>query len=106
MSLSTSASGVVTSAQLYGQQQLSRRGGGDAIFQVAPAEQRRRLGRRQADEPRTTWQMSDEELGTWAGLISIPMLGELDGTGAIDDPPEGFATWGDWRRHRWPPSIS
>lgn len=74
-------------------------------FELAPAEQRRRLDRRQAEEPHTTWQMSDEELGTWAGIISIPTLGELDGREPIDDPPEGFATWGDWRRHRWPPSI-
>lgn len=75
-------------------------------FEVAPAEQRRRLDRRHTEEPHTTWQMSDEELGTWAGTISIPTPGELAGSEPIDGPPEGFATWGDWRRHRWPPSIS
>lgn len=75
-------------------------------FELAPVEQRRRLDRRQAEEPHTTWQMSDEELATWAGFISIPPPGELDGSEPIDDPPEGFAKWDDWRRHRWPPAIS
>ncbi|RFU23072.1 ATP-binding protein [Geodermatophilus marinus] len=75
-------------------------------FEVTPAEQRGRLDRRQAEEPHTTWQMSDEELTRWAASISIPTPGELDGSEPIDDPPAGFATWDDWRRHRWPPAIS
>ncbi|MBD8868562.1 AAA family ATPase [Nocardioides donggukensis] len=74
-------------------------------FELTPAEQRRRLERRQAEAPHTTWQMSDEELATWAGTITVPTPGELDGSEPIDDPPEGFATWDDWRAHRWPPSV-
>ncbi|WP_433127134.1 AAA family ATPase [Micromonospora sp. CA-240977] len=31
---------------------------------------------------------------------------ELDGTEPIDEPPAGFATWSEWRAHRWPPSVS
>ena len=33
--------------------------------ELAREEQRRRLDRRQAEEPRTTWPMSDEELTRW-----------------------------------------
>ena len=74
-------------------------------FALTPEEQRRRLDRRQAEEPHTTWHMSDAELAAWAAIISVPTPGELDGTEAIDDPPAGFATWAQWRRHRWPASI-
>jgi predicted kinase len=72
-------------------------------FEVAPAEQRMRLDRRQAEAPHTTWPMSDEELAEWAAGIEIPTRGELDGSERIDDPPPGFATWDEWRGHRWPP---
>ncbi|HSN12619.1 MAG TPA: ATP-binding protein [Propionibacteriaceae bacterium] len=75
-------------------------------FELPPDEQRRRLDRRQAEEPHTTWHMSDEELATWAAIISVPTAGELDGTEPIDSPPDGFATWDAWRAHRWPPAIS
>jgi predicted kinase len=75
-------------------------------FELAPAEQRRRLDKRQAEAPDTTWPMSDEELAEWATRIEIPTPGELDGTEPIDDPPAGFATWHEWRTHRWPPSVS
>ncbi len=74
-------------------------------FDLPPAEQRRRLDRRQAEEPHTTWHMSDEELAEWAAIISVPTQGELDGSEPVDAPPAGFPTWEGWRRHRWPPSI-
>ncbi len=35
-----------------------------------------------------------------------PIGGRSDGSEPIDDPPAGFATWDEWRRHRWPPSVS
>jgi predicted kinase len=75
-------------------------------FALTPAEQRRRVDRRQAEAPDTTWPMSDQELAGWAASMEIPTPGELDGTEPIDDPPAGFATWSDWRRHRWPPSVA
>ena len=75
-------------------------------FELAPAEQRRRLDQRQAEAPHTTWPMSDEELAEWAAAIDIPTPGELDGSEPIDDPPAGFATWDEWRWQRWPPSVS
>jgi predicted kinase len=74
-------------------------------FELTPAEQRRRLDRRQAEEPHTTWCMTDEELVAWAATFSVPTTGELDGTEPIDQPPAGFASWDDWRGHRWPASI-
>ena len=75
-------------------------------YELAPTEQRRRLDQRHASEPHTTWHMSDEELATWAAAFDIPTPGELDGSEPVDDPPAGFATWDEWRRHRWPPSTS
>lgn len=75
-------------------------------FELTPAEQRQRLDRRHAHEPHTTWPMSDAELARWAAIISIPTPGELDGSEPVDDPPAGFATWDEWRRHRWTPAIA
>ena len=74
-------------------------------FELTPAEQRRRLDLRQAKAPHTTWPMSDEELAKWAAYVDIPTPGELDGSEPIDGPPAGFATWDEWRAHRWPPSV-
>ena len=75
-------------------------------FEVTLAEQRRRLDQRQAEAPHKTWPMSDEELAEWAATIQIPSPGELDGSEPAGDPPPGFATWDEWRSHRWPPSVS
>ena len=75
-------------------------------FALAPAEQVRRIAQRQAKAPHTTWTMSDEELLEWAATIDIPTPGELEGSEPIDDPPDGFATWDEWRGDRWPPSVS
>ena len=72
---------------------------------LPPAEQRGRLDRRHAEEPHTTWPMSDEELARWAATITIPTPGELDGSEPVDGPPAGFATWDEWRTHRWPASV-
>jgi predicted kinase len=74
-------------------------------FELTPAEQRRRVDRRQAEAPHTTWPMSDRELAEWAASIDVPTPGELDGSEPIDAPPGGFATWDEWRTHRWPPSV-
>ncbi len=75
-------------------------------FELTPAEQRRRLDQRQAEASHTTWRMSDEDLAAWSASIDIPTPGELGGTEPLDDPPSGFATWDEWRTHRWPPSVS
>jgi len=75
-------------------------------YEVPPVEQRRRLDQRQAAEPHTTWPMSEEELAEWAGIIQVPTQGELDGSEPIDDPPTGFASWEEWRAHRWAPAVA
>lgn len=72
---------------------------------LEPAEQRRRLDRRYADAPHTTWHMSGEDLAGWAARFTPPTPGELDGSEPLDDPPAGFATWAQWRAHRWPPAV-
>jgi predicted kinase len=75
-------------------------------FELTPAEQRNRLDQRLAEASQTTWDISDNELVVWAANIDIPTPGELDGSEPIDDPPAGFATWDEWRAHRWPPFIA
>lgn len=76
------------------------------LFDLPPAEQRRRLDRRQAEAPHTTWPISDQERDQWAGLFERPTSGELEGSEPIDEPPAGFANWDAWRADRWPPAIS
>ena len=74
-------------------------------FEVTPTEQRRRLDERLAELPHTTWPISAEELAEWTAIIDVPTPSELDGSEPVDDPPTGFATWDEWRRDRWPPSV-
>jgi predicted kinase len=74
-------------------------------FEVTPTEQRRRLDQRQSEAPHTTWPMSDEELAEWATRIDVPTPDELDGSEPVGAPPAGFATWDEWRAHRWPPRV-
>lgn len=74
-------------------------------FEVSTAEQRRRLDQRLADEPHTTWPISEEELAGWSDVMQIPTPAEVDCTEPIDGPPPGFGSWDRWRWNRWPPSI-
>jgi hypothetical protein len=74
--------------------------------ELDPTEQRRRLERRQAEAPHTTWVMSEEQLVAWAAAFDVPTPGELDGSDAVEAPPGGFTSWDEWRAWRWPPSVS
>lgn len=74
-------------------------------FELSPAEQRKRLDRRQAEAPHATWPVSDQEVAEWAAKIDIPTPGELDGSEPIGGPPSGFATWREWIAYRWPPAL-
>ncbi|HEY7625222.1 MAG TPA: ATP-binding protein [Candidatus Limnocylindria bacterium] len=65
-------------------------------------EQRSRLDQRLAAAPHETWPISDEELAEFATKFDIPGAAELDGTAPIGEPPDGFASWAEWRRRRWP----
>lgn len=68
-------------------------------------EQRRRLGRRLAEEPHTTWPISEAELASWADVFQRPTPEEVDGSEPIPAPPADFADWDAWRADRWPPAI-
>ena len=72
---------------------------------VDATEQRRRLDRRHAVAPGTTWTMSEDELIEWRHLFQIPTSGELDGSEPIDSPPTGFRSWDAWRARRWPARL-
>ena len=74
-------------------------------FELAPDEQRKRLDRRLVDARHETWPISDEELAEWAAKFDIPTAAELDGSEPVGQPPDGFANWDEWIRHRWPPSV-
>lgn len=74
-------------------------------FELAPDKQRNRLDRRLAEAPHETWPISDDELAFFAERFEIPSAAELEGTEPVDQPPEGFSDWGEWRRHRWPSSV-
>lgn len=75
-------------------------------FELTPAERRKRLDQRLAEAPYETWPISEQELTEWASKFDVPTAAELDGSEPIGDPPTGFATWGAWTEHRWPPSVS
>ena len=76
-----------------------------SYFELAPDEQRNRLDQRLAQAPHETWPISEDELAEFAVKFDIPSAAELDGSEPVDQPPDGFADWGAWRRHRWPPSA-
>ena len=75
-------------------------------FELATAEQRKRLEKRLTEAPHATWPISEQELSEWASKFDIPAPGELDGSEPIGDPPGGFTTWREWIAYRWPPSVS
>ena len=74
-------------------------------FELGPDERRSRLDRRLAEAPHETWPISDEELADFAANFDVPSAAELDGSEPIDRPPDGLASWAEWIRHRWPPSV-
>ena len=74
-------------------------------LELPPDEQWRRIDRRQAEEPHTTWPMSDDEVAAWTAAFEVPSPGEIDGSERVDPPPDGFTSWDAWRADRWPPSV-
>ena len=74
-------------------------------FELAPDEQRNRLDQRLAEAPHETWPISDEELAEFGMKFEVPSAAELDGSEPVGPPPDGFANWAAWTRHRWPPSV-
>ena len=76
-----------------------------SYFELDPDEQRNRLDQRLAEASHETWPISDKELAEFAVKFDIPTAAELDGSEPVGQPPDGFANWGEWSRHRWPPSV-
>ena len=74
-------------------------------LELSPDEQRRRLDRRQELEPHSTWPITEDDIAHWTTVFNVPTPGELDGSEPLDPPPAGFATWDEWRHHRWPASV-
>jgi len=70
-----------------------------------PVEQSARIHRRQREAPGSTWPMSEDELAAWATAFEMPTPGELDGSEPVHDAPAPFASWDDWRAHRWPSHV-
>lgn len=73
---------------------------------LTPEEQRRRIDRRQAEAPHTTWELPEEEVAAWTEMFQVPTPGEADGTEPVDPPPDGFASWDAWRHDRWPAALA
>jgi hypothetical protein len=93
---------VVIDFGLWGRDERSalRRAAADRVaavevryLELPPDEQWRRIHRRQAQEPHTTWPMPDAEVAAWTAGFDVPTAGEVDGTEPIDSPPNGFASW-------------
>jgi predicted kinase len=74
-------------------------------FELGSDEQRNRLDQRLAEAPHETWPISDEELAEFSAKFDVPSAAELDGSEPVGQPPDGFANWAEWARHRWPPSV-
>ena len=74
-------------------------------FELGSDEQRNRLDQRLAEAPHETWPISDEKLAEFAAKFDVPSAAELDGSEPVGQPPDGFANWAEWARHRWPPSV-
>jgi len=74
-------------------------------FELGPDDQRNRLDQRLAEAPHETWPICDEELAEFAAKFDVPSAAELDGSEPVGQPPDGFANWAEWARHRWPPSV-
>jgi predicted kinase len=75
-------------------------------FEVPADVQLSRLHQRLADEPHTTWPITDDDLSAYARTFQVPTPGELDGSEPLDDPPTGVSSWDEWRRQRWGPSVT
>jgi predicted kinase len=67
-------------------------------------QQRRRRDRRAAEEPATTFHVSDADLDEYRRRFAAPDEAELSG-GALDAPPAGHASWSSWASQWWPTSI-
>jgi predicted kinase len=73
-------------------------------LEVDPAEQRRRIRRRWATSPTSTFPLSDADLDQFRAIFEIPDHAELVAS-EVDPTPGGYETWRAWAADRWPTSI-
>jgi predicted kinase len=69
------------------------------------AEQLRRIALRNRSDPNTTFDISADDLRSFASMFEEPDAAELTLT-EIDAPPAGYDSWPTWVAERWPTSIS
>jgi hypothetical protein len=77
---------------------------GSRAMRLSPTKQRRRLDRRQAEEPYTTWHMTDEGLAEWAATISIPTRGSSTAAN-LSIARRQDSRLGRVAQTRWPPAV-
>jgi predicted kinase len=71
---------------------------------ISKAEQQRRIDRRFASNPESTFPITRADLDDYRKLFQIPTEEELMGR-SCDAPPSGFACWPDWIAVWWPTSL-
>lgn len=67
-------------------------------------EQMRRVDRRSATAPETTFVMTEGDLDQWRSQFQEPDQQELLSP-APGPPPDGFTSWEAWTASRWPTSL-
>ncbi|HEY9293978.1 MAG TPA: ATP-binding protein [Microlunatus sp.] len=72
------------------------------IFPDPPeSERRRRIDRRYAAAPDSTFAMSEAEIAEHLAAFQRPDASEL-ADGPLDPVPARFSSWADWAADRWP----
>jgi predicted kinase len=67
-------------------------------------EQRRRRDGRAAEEPESTFHITDEDLADYRQRFVPPDDSELSGA-ELDPPPADYSSWSSWASEWWPTSI-
>lgn len=73
-------------------------------LEVDADQQRRWRDRRAAEEPGSTFLISDEDLDDYRRRFVPPDDAELSAT-EPDPPPAGYASWSAWASQWWPTSV-
>ncbi len=73
-------------------------------LEVDADQQRRWRDRRAAEEPGSTFLISDEDLDDYRRRFVPPDDAELSAT-EPDPPPAGYASWNAWASQWWPTSV-
>jgi predicted kinase len=64
--------------------------------------QRARIAHRWTTSPEETFPMTEADILHGRARFQEPDAPELEGRGAVDPPPSGWADWREWAAHRWP----